>query len=231
MRLEVSHIIKTYQGKTILNDCSFSFDRNITYVLMGANGCGKSTFLRICALLERPDSGAVAFTAGDVPLEQDMALRRRMTLVLPGSAFSIRRSSGMLHMVFNSGPRRAGDRGTGKECPGLRRSGTAAEPTCPCLLSSGETQRLGIARALVLDPEILFLDEPTASVDEENTEIIESIVGAMKKQGRLTVIMTTHDRGQAERIADRLLIMKHGRIEEGGRGNDCGFRPDCVRLP
>ena len=83
-------------------------------------------------------------------------------------------------------------------------------------LSSGETQRLGIARALVLEPEILFLDEPTASVDEENTEIIESIVGAMKKQGRLTVIMTTHDRGQAERIADRLLIMKHGRIEGGG---------------
>ena len=74
MRLEASHIIKTYQGKTILNDCSFSFDRNIAYVLMGANGCGKSTFLRICALLERPDSGAVVFAAGDVPLEQDMSL-------------------------------------------------------------------------------------------------------------------------------------------------------------
>ena len=80
-------------------------------------------------------------------------------------------------------------------------------------LSSGETQRLGIARALILEPEILFLDEPTASVDQENTEIIESIVHAMKKEGRTTVIMTTHDREQAERLADSLLIMKDGRIE------------------
>lgn len=80
-------------------------------------------------------------------------------------------------------------------------------------LSSGETQRLGIARALIIEPEILFLDEPTASVDQENTEIIESIVHAMKKEGRTTVIMTTHDREQAERLADRMLIMKHGRIE------------------
>jgi tungstate transport system ATP-binding protein len=81
-------------------------------------------------------------------------------------------------------------------------------------LSSGETQRLGIARALAIDPEFLFLDEPTASIDEENTEIIESIIGTMKKEGRSTVIMTTHDRAQAERLADRLLVMKHGRIEE-----------------
>jgi tungstate transport system ATP-binding protein len=80
-------------------------------------------------------------------------------------------------------------------------------------LSSGETQRLGIARALVLEPEILFLDEPTASVDQENTEIIESIIGAMKKDGRTAVIMTTHDREQAERLADRLLLLKHGSIE------------------
>ena len=217
MRLEVSHIIKTYQGKTILNDCSFSFDRNITYVLMGANGCGKSTFLRICALLERPDSGAVAFTAGDVPLEQDMALRRRMTLVLPrigvfnttvfrNAAYGLQLRSAKRQEIEERVQNALDFVGLGPK-----------RDQHALTLSSGETQRLGIARALVLEPEILFLDEPTASVDEENTEIIESIVGAMKKKGRWTVIMTTHDRGQAERIADRLLIMKHGRIEEGAR--------------
>lgn len=80
-------------------------------------------------------------------------------------------------------------------------------------LSSGETQRLGIARALVTGPEILFLDEPTASVDEENSGIIESIIRTMKEGGRTTVIMTTHDRDQAERLADVLLLMKDGMIE------------------
>jgi tungstate transport system ATP-binding protein len=77
-------------------------------------------------------------------------------------------------------------------------------------LSSGETQRLGIARALVLEPEMLFLDEPTASIDEENTRIIESIIADMRKQNRSIVLMTTHDAAQAERMADRLLVLNHG---------------------
>jgi tungstate transport system ATP-binding protein len=79
-------------------------------------------------------------------------------------------------------------------------------------LSSGETQRLGIARAMVIDPEMLFLDEPTASVDQENTEIIEDIVLRMKKMGKSTVVITTHDMSQAKRLADWLLLMKDGRF-------------------
>jgi tungstate transport system ATP-binding protein len=79
-------------------------------------------------------------------------------------------------------------------------------------LSSGETQRLGIARALAINPEILFLDEPTASVDEENTVIIESIIGRLKRDGRTLVIITTHDREQAERVADHLLFLRDGTL-------------------
>ncbi len=79
-------------------------------------------------------------------------------------------------------------------------------------LSSGETKRLGIARALVIEPEILFLDEPTASVDNKNTKIIETILGSLKSENRSIVVITTHDNDQAKRLADRLLIMKDGRI-------------------
>jgi tungstate transport system ATP-binding protein len=79
-------------------------------------------------------------------------------------------------------------------------------------LSSGETQRLGIARALVIEPEILFLDEPTASVDQKNTQIIEDIILKMKKEHSSTVIITTHDRVQAERLADYLLLIREGKI-------------------
>ncbi|MEK7308967.1 MAG: ATP-binding cassette domain-containing protein, partial [Nitrospirota bacterium] len=81
-------------------------------------------------------------------------------------------------------------------------------------LSSGETQRLGIARALVINPDVLFLDEPTVSVDEENTEIIENIILDLKKTGRSTVIVATHDTLQAERLSDKVLILRNGSFFE-----------------
>jgi len=79
-------------------------------------------------------------------------------------------------------------------------------------LSSGETQRLGIARALVIAPEVLFLDEPTASVDLKNTRIIEDIVMELKKDEKAVVVITTHDRMQAERLADYIMVMNQGMI-------------------
>jgi ABC-type multidrug transport system ATPase subunit len=205
--------MKAYQGRTILEDCSFCFDRNITYVLMGSNGSGKSTFLRICALLESPDNGEIVYTAGDTPIPQDMALKRRITLVLP--RIGVFNTTVLKNVTYGLKIRGAHHADIEQKAArtlafvGLEHKKKQQALT----LSSGETQRLGIARALVIEPEILFLDEPTASVDQENTEIIESIMHAMKKVGRTTVIMTTHDREQAERLADRLLIMKHGRIE------------------
>ncbi len=212
MKLSVSHIAKAYGGKSILKDCSATFDGQGTYVLMGPNGCGKSTFLRICALLEKPDSGQLSFFSGEYPHRLDLPLRRRITLVLARTGvfnttvfknvaygLSIR---GMQHDAME---RRVMD---ALSFVGLQQKKNQRALT----LSSGETQRLGIARALVINPEILFLDEPTASVDQENTGIIESIISSMKKDGRTTVIMTTHDREQAERLADVLLFMNEGVI-------------------
>ena len=83
MKLHISHITKAYGARTVLNDCSCVFDRTGTYVLMGPNGCGKSTFLRICALLEQQDSGDISYSDNSTVLARDMTLRRRLTLVLP----------------------------------------------------------------------------------------------------------------------------------------------------
>jgi len=73
-------------------------------------------------------------------------------------------------------------------------------------------KRLGIARALVIEPEILFLDEPTTSVDQANTEIIEEIIMRMKEEHKTTVVVATHDKDQAKRLGDRVLIMNDGKI-------------------
>jgi tungstate transport system ATP-binding protein len=214
----ITHVRKDYDGRAVLKDCSYAFGGSGAYVLMGPNGCGKSTLLRICSLLERPDGGDLLFQDNGAPLVQDIALRRRMTLVLP-------RTGVFNTTVFNNVAYGLTIRGMHKQAieakvrevlafVGLDHRWKQNART----LSSGETQRLGLARALAIAPEILFLDEPTASVDEENTVIIESIIGRLKKDGRTIVIMTTHDRDQAERLADRVLIMKEGIIGEAGEG-------------
>lgn len=212
MNLRIEHIRKSYAGRTVLQDCSYSFGAGKVYVLMGPNGCGKSTLLRICSLLEPADAGELAYQDNGSPLVQDIVLRRRMTLVLP-------RTGVFNTTVFNNAA--YGLRVRGAKGPvllekvrhtlafvGLEHKSRQHALT----LSTGETQRLGLARALAIDPEILFLDEPTASVDQENTAIIESIIEKLKKTGRSLVIMTTHDREQAERMADVLLALKDGSL-------------------
>ena len=213
----INHIRKDYDGRAVLKDCSYAFGSSGAYVLMGPNGCGKSTLLRICSLLERPDGGDLLFQDNSAPLVQDIALRRRMTLVLP-------RTGVFNTTVFNNVAYGLTIRNMQKHAiedtvqkalafVGLEHKKKQNART----LSSGETQRLGLARALAIGPEILFLDEPTASVDEENTAIIETIIANLKKDGRTLVIMTTHDRDQAERLADRVLIIERGSLRETAR--------------
>ena len=217
MKLLITHIRKDYDGKPVLKDCSYAFGGSGAYVLMGPNGCGKSTLLRICSLLERPDGGDLLFQDNDAPLVQDIALRRRMTLVLPRTGvFNTSVFSNVAYglKVRDTRPAELEQ----KVLSALAFVGLDYKKRHNALtLSSGETQRLGIARALAIDPQILFLDEPTASVDEENTAIIETIIGNLKKDGRTMVIMTTHDRDQAARLADQLLVIERGALRETTR--------------
>ncbi|MEW5949619.1 MAG: ATP-binding cassette domain-containing protein [Thermodesulfobacteriota bacterium] len=212
LRLTVFNICKNYNREPVLGDCSFSFDKSGTYVLMGPNGSGKSTFLRICALLEEPDEGEIIYFSGADALKKDIELRRRTTLLLP--RVGVFNATVFKNVAY--GLRLRGIKGTeieervdeALEFVGLihKRNQNAR------LLSSGETQRLGIARSMVIEPEIFFLDEPTASVDQKNTGIIEDIILKMKERGKSIVVITTHDIAQANRLADWLLLLKDGKV-------------------
>jgi len=212
LSLQAVGIDKSYNNNPVLQGSSWSFTENGIYVLTGANGCGKSTFLRICALLERPDRGAVSFFDKGKAVQGNIALMRRMTLVLPKAGLfnmSVSRNVSYGLRIRGISGKEAADRTESiLEFVGLSHKKDQNALT----LSSGESQRIGIARALVIDPEILFLDEPTASIDEKNIKIIENIIQQLKQQGRATVIMTTHDRAQAERLADRVLLLEKGKI-------------------
>ena len=212
LNLEVARIVKTYRGQAVLKECSFRFEAGRTYALLGQNGSGKSTFLRIAALLELPDAGEVRYGDNHVALPHDLALRRRITLLLP--RIGVFNTSVFRNVAY--GLKIRGRRGQEVEdrvndalgCVGLlhKRRQNALD------LSSGETRRLGIARSLVIEPEVFFLDEPTANLDPKNAEIIEQIIFSMKIAGKSTILVVTHDPAQAHRLGDHPLVMDHGQI-------------------
>lgn len=212
LAFSVRNIAKAYAGQEILRQCSCDFRDSGVTVLMGPNGSGKSTFLRICALLEPPDAGEIVYEENGILLPGDLGLRRRIILVLPGTG------------VFNTTVLK-------NVAYGLRIRGMSArmarERAAHCLeliglagkehqeaktLSSGETRRLGIARALAIDPDILFLDEPTASVDQENTGQIQAMILKMKAGRRPTVVMSTHDEAEANALADTVLKIENNTL-------------------
>src|SRR4030042_2297144 len=238
LRLSVSNINKNYNGKSVLNDCSFSFDKNEIYILMGPNGSGKSTFLRICALLEEPDGGEVSYfdTTPPIPplvrggsLKNDIPLKRRITLLLPKiGVFNTTVFNNVAYGLYVRGMKIREVKNKvymALELVGLndKRDQNALS------LSSGEAQRLGIARAMVIDPEILFLDEPTASLDPHSTTIIEEAITKLKENNRLTIIMVTHNIFQAQRLADMVLFMYDGRIVDHGPNKEFFEKPKDER--
>jgi tungstate transport system ATP-binding protein len=210
--LRIAHVFRSYNGNPILRDCSFNFTSGRTYVLQGPNGSGKSTLFRALALLEQPDSGRVEYCDGGRILAAGLELRRRITLVLPSTGiFNTTVFKNVAYGLKIRGISRAESEARVNDtlvAVGLahKKGQWAAE------LSSGETKRLGIARAMVIKPEVLMLDEPTANIDPANTEIIESIILKMKQERSATILMITHDTAQAERLGDDLLFMQEGKI-------------------
>jgi tungstate transport system ATP-binding protein len=212
LRLHLNHIGKSYEGNPILKDCSYPFQERGIYALIGPNGCGKSTLLRLCALLENPDQGSITFETDHHSLPLDISLRRRISLVLPdvgvfNTTVSKNVAYGLSLRGFPKGEIRR------KVAQALQFVGLENKPgQMARTLSSGETKRLGLARALVLEPEFLFLDEPTASVDQKNTELIEEILLKIKERQQSTVLMSTHDADQTRRLADHVIKIDKGKL-------------------
>lgn len=207
LRLFLDEIGMTYEGRAVLNGITHTFEPGSVTLLMGQNGSGKSTLLRIAALLESPTYGEVRYKDGDDILPHDIGLRRRIVMVQSrGGIFS---RSVLGNAVYGLGVRGMGrQQALERAMEALASVGLSGYAQHSALtLSSGESQRLAIARAIAVGPEVLFLDEPTASVDGENTFAIEEIIKNMQGPA---IIMTTHDRDQAMRLGGRILTMHRG---------------------
>ncbi|MBF0516786.1 MAG: ATP-binding cassette domain-containing protein, partial [Nitrospirae bacterium] len=205
---------KTYGEAVILDSCTFCFTSGLVYAVMGQNGSGKSTLLRMCTFLEQPDSGKVDYLQHDTVLENNLALRRRITLVLP--SVGVFNTTVYENVAYGLKLRKASKAKIEEEVlnaiemVGLKDKIRHRAVT----LSSGETQRMGLARALAISPEVLYLDEPTAAVDAKNSETIQEIIINIRHTLKTTIILATHDTGLAAVAADTVLSLRDGRLIE-----------------
>jgi tungstate transport system ATP-binding protein len=195
-------------GRRIIDAIDLRLDAGVRTVVIGPNGAGKSVLLRLCHGLLRPTSGVVRWNAPEVPgapRRQAMVFQRPMMLrrtVLANLLYALD-VNGVPH----------GEREL-RAYEYLRRVGLDAFAHRPArVLSGGEQQRLALARAWALAPEVLFLDEPTASLDPGATHEIEAIVQAMHEAGT-KIVMVTHNLGQSRRLGDEILFIHRGRIAE-----------------
>ncbi len=189
----------------ILSGVTLTIDGGAPTVIIGPNGAGKSVLLRLLHGLLTPTEGRVAWSgaAGEAARRQAMVFQRPVLLrrsVLANTLYPLR-----LRRV----PRPAR---TARAQDALMLVGLDALADRPARrLSGGEQQRLALARAAALRPEVLFLDEPCASLDPAATKAVEEIVGALSLRGT-KIVMTTHDLGQARRLAGDVVFLHRGRV-------------------
>lgn len=179
--------------------------RSRTFIL-GANGAGKSTLLRVLHGLIAPDTGSVTWGGAAARPGRQAMVFQRPVLLRRSAAGNLRHALALAGVRGREADRRVDD--------ALARVGLAAIADRPArVLSGGEQQRLALARASALEPEVLFLDEPTASLDPAATRAVECIVEAIHARGT-TIVMTTHSLGQAKRLADTVIFIGAGRATE-----------------
>ncbi|MGE0876852.1 MAG: ATP-binding cassette domain-containing protein [Burkholderiales bacterium] len=195
-------------GRTILDRVSAEIGTGPRTVILGANGAGKSVLMRICHGLLAPSSGKVEWATPESPAgprRQAMVFQRPVMLrrsALANVAYALK-AAHVPRGERNERALRALDH------VGLRQ--LADHPAR--VLSGGEQQRLALARAWALRPEVLFLDEPTANLDPSATREVEGIIAAIHAAGT-KIVMTTHNLGQARRLGDEVLFIHQGRLAE-----------------
>jgi tungstate transport system ATP-binding protein len=187
-------------------------------VVMGPNGAGKSLLLRLMHGLLMPKSGEVWWDGR--PLDDE--LRRRQAMVFQRSVLLRRSVAANIDFVL----RLRGNATAARTMALLDEVGLADRAAQPArLLSGGELQRLALARAMALEPRVLFMDEPTASLDPAATAAIEAIVMRVHQRGT-KIVFITHDLGQARRLADDVVFLNRGRLVEHTTANEFFESPD-----
>ena len=210
-------------GRSIIDRISIEIGKGPSTIILGANGAGKSVLMRLMHGLLAPSSGRIVWNAPErpnAPRKQAMVFQR--PVMLRRSAYA--NVAYALKIAGIPEPQRGVLVREALESVGLTH--LAHRPAR--VLSGGEQQRLALARAWALHPEVLFLDEPTASLDPSATREIESVIKAFDAAGT-KVVMATHNLGQARRLGDEILFLDQGRLVERARVGQFFSKPQSAQ--
>ncbi len=226
--VKAEHIEKSFGSTEVLKDISFTLEKGKVLSIIGPSGSGKSTLLRIITQLETADGGSLTID-GDPLFKSEGG---KAVYTSPKEMHSIMLKTGLVFQSFNLFPHFSVMRNiTEAQRAVLSRSKEEAEARAidvlkdmnlldkadsyPSQLSGGQKQRVSIARALVMDPKILFFDEPTSALDPELTRQVLSVIKALSERD-MTMVVVTHEMNFARSISDWAIFMENGYIVEEG---------------
>ena len=216
--VEARSLCKEYSGRQVLKGIDLRVQNGEVFVLVGPNGAGKTTLLKILDLLEDPTSGEVLLDGMSINYspKDKVAFRRRISMVFQQTVLfnmSIFDNVAYALRVRGKDERSIGQRV--KEALELMQL-RDFENKNALSLSGGEAQRVALAQALVTEPELLLLDEPTTNLDPRNVSIVEEALSLVNREKKITMIMATHNMFQAQSLAHRVAAFNEGRIERIG---------------
>jgi iron(III) transport system ATP-binding protein len=209
------NVTKRFGALTVVDDVSFAIPAGSLMTLLGPSGCGKSTTLRLIAGLEMPDAGRIMIDGEDVTLLP--VARRDIAMVFQSYALfpHLNVLDNVAFGLLNIGRSRADAAAAAREAldivglGGLERRHTGQ-------LSGGQQQRVAVARAIVLRPKVLLLDEPLSNLDAKLRRQVRDDIRALQQRLKLTVVYVTHDQQEALAVSDRVVVMSAGRIAQVG---------------
>lgn len=219
--IKAEGVVKHFGPRAVLDGVSLEIYRGETFVIMGGSGCGKSTFLRHLTGALKPDSGKVSLLGNDLAgLDEDQTdkIKKKIGMCFQNSALfdsmtvgdnvslPLREHTKLDKSVIDIVVKMK------LEMVGLR----GFEDLMPSQLSGGMRKRVGLARAIVMDPEIVFYDEPTAGLDPIVAGVIDKLILDLSKKLSITSVVVTHDMKSVFSIADRIAMLYEGRVLQVG---------------
>ncbi|GAU76779.1 ATP-binding cassette domain-containing protein [Fusibacter sp. 3D3] len=215
MDIELTHVLKKYQNKVVVDIEKATFKSGKVYGVIGENGAGKTTLLKMIAGLEPYERGSIYYNGkcleqtdlrrvtylSQTPYMMQMSVYNNIAYPLKIRGFTDAQINSSVNAILDE----------------LQMDALANQMATQ--LSGGESQKVALARALVFNPEVLLLDEPTASIDQNTIKVIESTIAKRNREMHMTVITISHDRDQINRMCEEIVTMERGKSNVYSRHN------------
>ena len=215
MRLEVKNLIKNFDSTIAVNNISFNIEQNKTLGLLGPNGCGKTTSIGMMLGLITPSSGEIIINGINLEAKNRIRLLNFMNFASPyielPKKLTVKQNLEVYARLY-----------------GVKEFKKRSEEMVEDLnlqkflnkktgeLSSGQKNRVALAKSLINKPKLLFLDEPTASLDPDVGDFVREYIEKYKKKNELTILLASHNMKEVERLCDKVIMMKQGKIVDSG---------------